>query len=50
MKSIKPHVLSRIVENTELTGLIVKFGRGRSRVQNSNNVGIDESVVRSIRK
>jgi len=49
MKSIKPNVLSKIVENTELTDLIVKFGRGRTKNENTSNLGIDEAIVLRIR-
>jgi len=30
MKTVKPSVLSKIVENTELTNLIVRLGKGRT--------------------
>jgi hypothetical protein len=49
MKSIKPNVLGRIVENTELTDLIVKFGRGRNKNENTADLGIDEAIVLRIR-
>jgi hypothetical protein len=44
MKSIKPNVLSRIVENTELTGLIVKLGKGRKK-REGEDLDIDEGTV-----
>jgi hypothetical protein len=38
MKSIKPFVLSKIVENTELTNLIVQLGRSKFKETNSLNI------------
>jgi hypothetical protein len=43
MKSIKPYVLSKIVENSELTDLIVQLGR--SKFKGSNDLNIEEQVL-----
>lgn len=50
MKSIKPNVLSKIVENTELTDLIVKLGRGRKKIEGSEDLDIDERTVQRIKR
>lgn len=46
MKSIKPYVLSKIVENTELTNLILSIGRDKSR--NGEGIELDETTVNHI--
>lgn len=46
MKSIKPYVLSKIVENTELTTLILSIGRDKSR--NGEALELDPATVNHI--
>lgn len=46
MKSIKPYVLSKIVENTELTNLIVQLGR--SKYKDSDTLNLEETVLERI--
>lgn len=45
MKSVKPFVLSKIVENTELTTLILKIGRDKTRGRAGDAVELDANTV-----
>jgi hypothetical protein len=45
MKSVKPFVLSKIVENTELTNLILKIGRDKTRGRNGEGFDVDAGTV-----
>lgn len=49
MKSIKPYVLSKIVENAELTSLIVSLGQSRSNSDDTEVLGIDAAAADRIR-
>ena len=48
MKSIKPSVLSKIVENAELIALIMEIGKKKQK--DSNNLNISEAAVNRISK
>lgn len=45
MKSIKPSLLSKIVENTQLTTLILQIGRSKGSNTNNAAVKIEEATV-----
>lgn len=48
MKSVKPYVLSKIVENTELTNLILKIGRDKTRGRVAEGVELDAATVAQV--
>lgn len=48
MKSVKPYVLSKIVENTELTNLILKIGRDKTRGRAAEGMDLDAATVAQV--
>lgn len=48
MKSVKPYVLSKIVENTELTNLILKIGRDKTRGRVAEGMELDAMTVAQV--
>ena len=48
MKSIKPSLLSKIVENTQLTTLILQIGRSKGKNTNNAAMRIEEATVARI--
>lgn len=48
MKSVKPYVLSKIVENTELTNLILKIGRDKTRGRAAEAIDLDAATVAQV--
>lgn len=48
MKSVKPYVLSKIVENTELTNLILKIGRDKTRGRVTEGMELDAMTVAQV--
>ena len=48
MKSVKPYVLSKIVENTELTNLILKIGRDKTRGRAAEAMDLDAATVAQV--
>lgn len=48
MKSIKPSLLSKIAENTQLTTLILQIGRSKGKNTNNAAMKLEEATVSRI--